>query len=85
MLHPQQQSSRTSNTSSRLHSRSHRIHEQSQKPRDLLGQNADVQDAGQIDKTQVQERTVRVESRGFKRHLTTLSVPAVSESNTRRH
>ena len=39
---------------------SHRTHEQSQIPRDPLRQNAYVQDAGRINKTQVQKRTVRV-------------------------
>ena len=82
---PQQQSSRTSNASSLLRWRSHRTHEQSQIPRDPLRQNAYVQDAGRINKTQVQERTVRVKSHGFKRHWTTSSVPAVSKCDTQRH
>ena len=37
-----------------------------------------------VNKTQVQERTVRVESHGFKRHLAKSSVPAVSECDTQR-
>ena len=73
VVHPQQQSSRTSNASSLLQWRSHRTHEQSQIPRDPLRQNAYVQDAGRINKTQVQKRTVHVKSHGFKgieqRHL----------------
>ena len=85
VLHPQQQSSRTSNASSLLQWRSHRTHEQSQIPRDPLRQNADAQDAVRINKTQVQERTVRVKSHDFKRHPTTSSVPAVSECHTQRH
>ena len=36
-------------------------------------------------KTQVQERTVRVESHGFKRHRTKSSVPVVSECDTQHH
>ena len=68
VVHPQEQSSRTSNASSLLQWRSHRTHEQSQIPRDPLRQNAYVQDAGRINKTQVQERTVRVKSHGFKWH-----------------
>ena len=44
-----------------------------------------VQDAGRINKTQVQERTVRVKSHGLKRHQTTSSVPAVSKCDTQRH
>ena len=85
VVHPQQQSSRTSNASGLLQWRSHRTHEQSQIPRDPLRQNAYVQDAGRINKTQVQERTVRVKSHGFKRHWTTSSVPAVSKCNTQRY
>ena len=46
VVHPQRQSSRTSNASSLLQWRSHRTHGQSQIPRDPLRQNADVQDAG---------------------------------------
>ena len=65
--------------------RSQRTHEQSQIPRDSLRQNADVKDAGRINKTQVQERTACVESHGFKRHRTKSSVPAVSECDTRHH
>ena len=84
-VHPQQQSSRTSNASSLLQWRSHKTHEQSQIPRDPLRQNAYVQDAGRINKTQVQERTVRVKSHGFKRHRTTSSVPAVSKCDAQRH
>ena len=37
-------------------------------PRDPLRQNAYVPEAGRINKTQVQERIVRVQSHGFKRH-----------------
>ena len=85
VVHPQQQSSRTSNTSSLLQWRSHRTHEQSQIPRDPLRQNTYVQDAGRINKTQVQERTVRVKSHGFKRHRTTSSLPTVSKCDTQRH
>ena len=85
VMHPQLQSSRTSNASSLLQWRSHRTHEQSQIPRDPLRQNAGIQDAGRFNKIQVQERTVRVESHGFKRHRTTPSVPAVSECDTQRH
>ena len=44
-----------------------------------------VQDAGRINKTQVQERTVRVKSHGFKRHQTTSSVPTASKCDTQRH
>ena len=40
VVHPQQQSSRTSNASSLLQWRSHKTHEQSQIPRDPLRQNA---------------------------------------------
>ena len=71
VVHPQQQSSRTSNASSLLQWRSHRTHEQSQIPRDPLRQNAYVQDAGRINKTQVQERTVQaLASKGIEqRHL----------------
>ena len=67
VVHPQQQSSRTSNASSLLQWRRHRTYKQSQIPRDPLRQYADVQDAGRINKTQVQERTVRVESHGFEK------------------
>ena len=49
-------SSRTSNASSLLQWKSHRTHEQSQIPRDPLRQNADVQDAGRINKTQAQKK-----------------------------
>ena len=84
VVYRQQQSSRTINDSSLLQCRSHRTYKQSQIPRDPLRQNADVQDAGGINKTQVQERTVRVESHGFKRHRTS-SVPAVSECDTQCH
>ena len=59
--------------------------EQSHIPRDPFRQNADIQDAGRINKAQVQTRTVRIESHGFKRHGTASSVPVVSECNTRRH
>ena len=65
VVRPQQQCSRTSNVSSLLQWRSHRTHELSQIPWDLLWQNADVQDAGQINKTQMQERTICVESHGW--------------------
>ena len=68
VVHPQQQISRTSNASSLLQWGSHRTSERSQIPRDPLRQNAYVQDAGRINKTQVQERTARVKSHGFKRH-----------------
>ena len=62
LVQPQQQSSRTSNASSFLKWRSHRTHEQSQISRDPLRQNADVQDTGQNNKTQVQERTVHADA-----------------------
>ena len=84
-VHPQQQSSRTSNASSLLQQRSHSRHEQSQIPRDPLRQNANVQDEGRINKTQVQERTVCVKSHGFKRHRTTSSAPAVSKCDAQSH
>ena len=67
VVHPQQQSSRTSNASNLLQWRSHRAHEQSQIPRDPLWQHADEQDAVWINKTQVQERTVRVKTHAFKK------------------
>ena len=54
-------------------------------PQDPLRQNADLQGAGRINKTQVQERTVHVKSHGFKRHRTTSSVPAVSKCDTQHH
>ena len=54
-------------------------------PRDSLRQNADVHDAGRINKIQVQERTVHVESHGFKRHRITSRVPATSECDAQRH
>ena len=56
--HPQQQNSRTSSASSLIQSRSHNMLEQSQIPQDPLQQNANVQDAGQMNKTKVQERAV---------------------------
>ena len=65
MVHLQQQSSRASNASSLLQWRSHRTHEQPQIPRDPLQQKVDIQDAGRINKTQVEERTVRAERHGF--------------------
>ena len=71
--------------SSLLERRSHRTHEQCQIPRDSLRQYADVQDAGRMNKSQVQERTVRAENHGCKRHRTTPSVPTVSEYDTQRH
>ena len=43
-----------------------RTHKQSQIPRDPLRRNADGQDAGRINKTQVQERTVLVERHASK-------------------
>ena len=85
VVHPHQQSSRTSNASSLLQWRSHRTHGQFQIPWDPLRQNADVQDAGRINKTHVQERTIHVQSHGFKRHRTTSSVPAVSKCDNQRH
>ena len=66
VAHPQQQSSRTCNASSLLQWRSHRTHEQTQIPRDPLRQNVDVQHACRIKKTWVHERTVLIESHGFK-------------------
>ena len=73
VVHPQKQSNKTSYASSLLQWRSHRTHGQSQIPRDPLRKNADVQVADRINKTQVQERTVRVDSHDFKgieqRHL----------------
>ena len=45
---------------------------------DPIRHNTDEQDSGRINKTQVQERTVRLESHGFKSHRTTSFVPAVS-------
>ena len=85
VVHLQQQNSWTSNASSLLQWRSHRTHEQSQIPRDPLRQNAYVQDTGRLNKTQVQERTVRIKSHGFKRHRTTSSVPALSKCDTQCH
>ena len=55
-VHLQQQSSRTSNASILLQWRSHRTQGQSDILWDPLQRNADVQDADQINKTQVQER-----------------------------
>ena len=74
-----QQSSKTSNASSLLQWRSHRTHEQSQIPRDPLRQNVYVQDAGRINKNQVQER------HGFKGHRAKSSVPDISKCDTQRH
>ena len=85
VVHPQQQSRITSNASSLLKWRSHRTPEQSPITRNPLRQNADIQDAGRINKTQVQKRTVLTESHGCKRHRTTSSVSAVSECDTQRH
>ena len=48
-------------------------------------QNAYIQDAGRINITHEKERTVCVESHGFKRHQTTSSVPAVSKCATKHH
>ena len=81
VVHLQQQSSRTGNASALLQLRSHRMHELSQTPRDPLRQSAAVHDAGQFNKTQVQERTARAESHRCKRYRTS-SVPAVSECDT---
>ena len=85
VVYPQQQSSRTSNTNSLLQWRSHRTYEQSQIPRDPFWLHADVHDAGRINKTQVEERTVHTESHGCKRHWTTSPAPALPESDTQRH
>ena len=85
MVHPQQQSIRTSSASSLLQWRSQRTHEQSWIPCDQLWQNADIQDAVWISKTWMQETTVCIESHGCKRHRTTSSVPSVLECAAQRH
>ena len=69
------------NASNLLQWRSQRVHQQSQDP---LQQNADVQEVGRINKIEVWQITVRVESHGFKWHGTS-SVPDVSECDTQRH
>ena len=56
VVHTQQQSGMTSNTCSLLQWRSHRTYKQSLIPRDPLRQNDDVQEAGRINKTQMQAR-----------------------------
>ena len=57
----------------------------SQIPRDPRRQNADVQNAGRINKTQEQERTVCAESHGFKGIEQTPSVPIISGFDTQHY
>ena len=83
--HTQQNIDRTSNVSSLLQWGSRRTYELSEIPWDPFRQNANVQGTDWINKTQVQESTVHVESHGFKRHWTPSSVSAVSECEAQHH